>query len=109
MSKLITIINSDIFIASNTQSAGQQLVQLLGSSLERWNQLGDQITTSIGMRMEQMENQIHDLAKEIRQTIYNHNLRQNATLTKIGYRWRRVGMTDQGTNRSIVELTRSSF
>ena len=58
---------------------GQQFLQLMQTSFDRMNQLGDQITTSIGTQLEQMENQIHSLVKELRLTVINHNLLMNNT------------------------------
>ena len=58
---------------------GQQFFQLLQTSYDRMNQLGNQLSTSFGTRIEDMENQIHSLAKEMRLTLMNHNLLTNKT------------------------------
>ena len=71
-----------IFLQGTTgQNMAQQFGQLVQSNFDRWNQLGDQITVSIGNRMEALETQIEGLVKELRLTLLNHNSILNNTKT----------------------------
>ncbi|CAG2161639.1 unnamed protein product [Oppiella nova] len=66
-------------IGTTGQAAGNQFLQLLQSSLTRWDELGQQIGGQVSSRLESMENQLHDLAKQFRLTLLNTNNKNNTT------------------------------
>ncbi|CAG2107838.1 unnamed protein product [Medioppia subpectinata] len=61
------------------QTTGNQLLQAMQTTLTRWDDLGQQITGQVSSRLESMENQLHDLAKQFRLNLFNNTNKNNTT------------------------------